>query len=349
MDERAIIEHAHRVRIAGWVTNPDRWRFPETSLNRAEQLRARELYPTRVAAQDWLIGQLDASLQVVQAATSSGQYTDAFVCVDGYIAVFGFRKLYPQARQMLHLGIEAAHLAERPDWEGALCQRMGMSYGSERHTGAAMKWYSRALELHEYAGHMVGWASAAECLSRAHLDLDNPDFGEARWLATKAMEIFKRNNMARGVRIARGRLAAVQAREGRLDEAELTYSAVISDFDQAGDAIMVAKVRKELAGVLVKLGRQPEAHAELDAAQPVLLREGAVFDIAASHEVRARAYISIDDEAAREETAIAYQKYMEIGDRAAAERVRREMAADLLLPGLLPSTAESPAAGQEGR
>lgn len=326
MDTQAVRDHTARVKLAGYATDPSRWRLPAAELTETERDQSAARWRSATEALDWLHGQLPDTLLAQRRALHAGLYTECWLCADGMVGLFSAEKSAPLARRCYDLGIIAAQRQGERDQEATLHTRTGVSLAAQAAPDQAISWYASAWELHEATDHRLGLASVAECWARALIDM--ADYQQAMDKVTKARELFEAAGHHRGALIADRRLGLLHGRSGRTEQAVSVLTPLADQFTAIGDEWMAAKTRAELAEVHIASGAGQAALAEIAMADAALTRLGAVWDAARMHELRADARAALSEPAAaREELLAAYRAFTDLGDYDRADRLSQRLVA----------------------
>ena len=325
MDRNAVREHTTSVRLAGYASNPARWRLPAAELTDAEREEALRRWPTtRDAVQALYDGLADTRLSQ-EFALIMGLHRECFIMAEALARVIGFRSVYWQARQCFELGLTAARAEGEKDWEAVICTRMGVLWAAEGSPDEAAAWYRSAYDLHEATRHRLGLASVCECWARA--EAERRDYHRAEELAWRARDLFEAEGRERGVAITDRRLALLSFYLGRVDEALSRYKHLITRFDDLGDEVMAAKVRAEYAQALIADRRCETALEQITIAGQEFVTCGADRDVIRMDVLRAAAYAKLGDrEQAHNLLLTAYRAYTRTGDQSRANRLAEQLA-----------------------
>ncbi|WP_225729168.1 MULTISPECIES: tetratricopeptide repeat protein [unclassified Nocardia] len=260
---------------------------------------------SRRAALDWLDAERMNLLAVQRMAADLGWHDWAWQLAESLTAVYVTRRYYTDWTVSSDIGATAAHLAGNARAEARLrsfVSRAWLELRSDTGHGLARareELIDKALPLAEAAGDRRLLASVWEFVGR-YRDVADPDNAGAAY--ERSLDLFRRENDARGQGFVMFFLARTQRRAGDLEQAESTMRAALELIRDARDPRMEGRSLIDLAEILTERGEHRRARDMLAAAIEVLAASGDAFYEAQALELRLRFAEADGDEEVRRAT-----------------------------------------------
>ncbi|QIS11606.1 tetratricopeptide repeat protein [Nocardia arthritidis] len=259
----------------------------------------------RGAALDWLDAERMNLLAVQRMAADLGWHDWAWQLAESLTAVYVTRRYYTDWTVSSDIGATAAHLAGNSRAEARLRSFVSRAWLEQRSdTGQGLarareELIDKALPLAEAAGDRRLLASVWEFVGR-YRDVADPDNAGAAY--ERSLDLFRRENDARGQGFVMFFLARTQRRAGDLEQAESTMRAALELIRGARDPRMEGRSLIDLAEILTERGEHRRARAMIHEAIEVLAASGDAFYEAQALELRLRFAEADGDEEVRRAT-----------------------------------------------
>lgn len=279
-----------RAAAADRAVMPGRWRIGPASET------ARRESPAFSSARDALESleeELPNLLAVLRAANRAGFHELAWQICEALWGLFVSRRNYAEWVAAEEIGLASARACGDEVAQARMLVHLGRPLLELRELDRAEQCFSESLERARAAGHRLGEANAIHQLGVVRLAGDRPD--EAIPYFTESRDLHAELGSPRGAALMTRRLGEAYRAGGHYPEAAAHLSEAIERFTGLDDRYNVVRSSAALAETYILAGDPQRALAPLGQAQEVARAEGAVYEEARAHLLRADAREALGD------------------------------------------------------